>query len=126
MANHPFPQEFIDYLASHTLAGVKGGKDGHRFLDIWMVEVNGRVFARSWSKSNRSWFTAFKEEGIGQLKFGDKIIPVNGKPLTDSQTNSLIDQAYKEKYTQAHNLVYVNGITQPEYHEYTMEFFYDA
>ncbi|KAA3440893.1 DUF2255 family protein [Rufibacter hautae] len=90
-----------------------------------MVEVGGKVFARSWSKSNRSWFTAFTEQGVGQLKFGDRTIPVTAKPLTDAQMNLSIDEAYRKKYTQAHNLVYVDGITQPEYHAYTMEFFYE-
>ncbi|ALI99036.1 DUF2255 family protein [Rufibacter tibetensis] len=123
MNTHQLPQDFIKYLGTQTLAGIKGGKDRDTFLDIWMVEVAGRVFARSWGKSNRSWFTAFLEQGVGELKYDDNVIAVTGKPLKDSQMNLLIDKAYQEKYTQEHNLIYVKGITQPEYHEYTMEFF---
>ncbi|AKQ47092.1 hypothetical protein TH63_17925 [Rufibacter radiotolerans] len=122
MNNLHFPQEGLDYLESHTLAGVKGGTDRDKFLDIWMVAVEGRVFARSWAKSNRSWFTAFQEQGVGELKLGDQVLKVTGKQLTDAHMNLLVDQAYKKKYTQEHNLIYVQGITQPEYHAYTMEF----
>ncbi|GAB2543134.1 DUF2255 family protein [Rufibacter soli] len=126
MTTYPFSQKSLDYLASNTLAGVKGGTDRDKFLDIWMVTVEGRVFARSWAKSSRSWFTAFQEQGVGELKLGDQVLKVTGKQLTDAHMNLLVDQAYKQKYTQEHNLSYVEGITQPEYHAYTMEFFLRA
>lgn len=124
MITKPFPEDFIIYLQQHTLVGVKGGLFRENFLSIWMVEVAGRVFARSWTKSNRSWFTAFQEQGTGQLKYGERVIQVTGKANNNPDLNLQIDEAYRKKYTQEHNLVYVKGITQPEYHQYTMEFFF--
>ncbi|MBF8964657.1 DUF2255 family protein [Pontibacter sp. FD36] len=125
MKQQSFPTDFIAYLGSSTLVGVKGGVERETFLNIWMVEVAGRVFARSWTKSNRSWFTAFLEEGVGQIQYGQQVLNVRGEQVRDTDLNLQVDQAYRAKYTQEHNLPYVAGITQPEYHNYTMEFIFE-
>lgn len=122
----PFPSSFFDYLATHTLIEIKGGVERKSFLSIWMVNVGQRVFARSWNKSAKSWFTAFQETGLGQVKYGDQVLDIRGEKLgSDSSLHPLINQAYLEKYTQERNLFYAQGITQPEYAEFTLEFFYD-
>ena len=121
-----FPADFYAHLDSHTLVGIKGGSHRDRFLKIWMVYIGERVFARSWGKSERSWFTAFIEEGKGQIEYGEKIINVTGKPCDDVKVNKEIDAAYKRKYTSKGNLPYVKGITQPEYIHFTMEFFFTS
>ncbi|MCP2044015.1 DUF2255 family protein [Pontibacter sp. HSC-36F09] len=126
MKQKQFPTDFIDYLCLSTLVGIKGGVTRETFLNIWMVEVAGRVFARSWSKSNKSWFTAFIEEGVGQIQYGQSLLNVRGEQTKYTDLNLLIDDAYKAKYTQEHNLPYVAGITQPEYHFYTMEFIFEG
>ena len=121
-----FPESLYRYLSNNTLIGIKGGTERSAFLDIWMVEVNGRVFARSWNKSPNSWFTAFIKSQKGQLKYGDVIIEVEGQKLdANDQTNKLIDSAYLEKYNQKENLKYAKGISQPEYADYTLELFYN-
>ena len=38
--------------------------------------------------------------------------------------NVLINKAYLKKYNQKENLLYAKGISQPEYSNYTMEFFF--
>ncbi len=120
-----FPTDFYNYLTNNTLIEIKGGLERKAFLSIWMVTVEGRVFARSWNKSNKSWFTEILKTGIGQIKYGHKTINITGKKLNvDDAVNSLIDQAYLEKYIQKENINYAKGITQPEYSDYTMEFFY--
>jgi hypothetical protein len=113
----------IKYLATNNLIGIKGGTNRATFLDIWMVSVGERIFARSWGMSNRSWFTEFVDQGVGQLKFGDQVIDVKGLPLRDEEMNGLVSQAYKAKYTQEENKPYVNEITELKYNHFTMEFF---
>lgn len=114
--------EILNYINSNTLIGIKGGKNRATFLEIWMVAVGQRIFARSWGMSNKSWFTEFVEQGVGQLKFGEHIIDVQGQQLRDEEMNRLIDQAYKDKYIQKENEPYVNEITELKYHNFTMEF----
>lgn len=122
-----FPKELYEYLATHTLIGVKGGKERDSFLNIWMVVVDGRVFARTWGKSERSWYTAFLETGEGQIRFGDRVIDVKGrKPERDPELTKAINAAYVKRFNQPENLPYAEGITKPEYEDYTMEFFYEG
>lgn len=113
----------IKYLSTNNLIGIKGGTSRPAFLDIWMVSVGSRIFARSWGMSNRSWFTEFVGQGVGQLKFGTQIIDVKGLPLSDEKMNGLVSLAYKAKYTQEENIPYVNQITELKYNDFTMEFF---
>ncbi|MBJ6118072.1 DUF2255 family protein [Pontibacter sp. BT310] len=117
-----FPTDFYQHLDNHTLTGIKAGKDRTTFLNIWMVNVDGRIFARSWGKSNRSWFTTLLDEKTGQIKYGDKVLNIRAKPCKDALMNTKIDHAYRTRYTTPENLSYAIGITQPEYADYTMEF----
>ncbi|PKV66357.1 DUF2255 family protein [Pontibacter ramchanderi] len=119
-----FPVEFYRHLEENTLTGIKAGKARSTFLNIWMVNVEGRIFARSWGKSERSWFTTLLEEKEGQIKFGERVVNVIGIPCKDPSLNRQIDQAYRKRYTTPENLPYAIGITQPEYTDYTMEFLY--
>jgi hypothetical protein len=120
-----FPTDFYRHLEDHTLTGIKAGKDRTTFLNIWMVNVEGRVFARSWGKSNRSWFTTLLDEKAGQIKYGDKVLNITATPCKDALMNTKIDRAYRTRYTTPENLPYAIGITQPEYTDYTMEFLLD-
>lgn len=119
-----FPNEFFTHLQEHNYVEIKGGITRVTFLEIWMVAVGDRVFARSWNKSERSWFTAFLETGHGQLKYGEIIIDVTGKKVPPKTTiQKQINEAYRKRYTEKENVYYVNGITQVDYEDYTMEFF---
>ena len=121
-----FPDDFYQYVEEHTLIEIKGGNLRPDFLKIWMVRVGNRIFARSWNRSTRSWFTEFQDSGIGQIKYGNKILEVRGRKLEKADPmNKLIDRAYLQKYVQPENLIYAEGISQPEYADYTMEFFND-
>ena len=45
----------IQYINSHNLIGIKAGKERETFLEIWMVTVENRIFARSWGFAEKSW-----------------------------------------------------------------------
>lgn len=118
-----FPSELYDFLKSNTIVEVKGGSKRKSFTRIWMVAVNDRLFARSWNKSKKSWFNEIVKTGTGQIKYGEKVVKVSGVKLAkEDKTNILIDKAYLAKYHQQENLVYVTGITRPEYADFTIEF----
>ena len=119
----PFPNDFYQYLSENTLVGIKAGNERDRFIDIWVVEVNMRIFARTWSKSENSWFTTFLRGENGKIKYGDRAIDIVGqKKKNDPELTRLINQAYLRKYNQPENIFYAQGITKPEYEEYTLEF----
>ncbi len=119
-----FPEDFYTHLDSVNYTEIKGGTLRTTFLEIWVVHVDDRVFARSWNKSKKSWFTAFLDEGKGQLKYGDKILNVLGVKVSPSdRIHTKINEAYLKRYNTKENLFYAEGITQKEYKNYTLEFF---
>lgn len=95
----PFPLDFLTYLKKNTQLEIKAGRNRKSFLPIWMVEVEGRVFARSWNKSRTSWFTEFLNSGVGQIRYGDKVVNIEGHKLDPADAvQKKINEAYLEKY----------------------------
>lgn len=118
-----FPESFYQHLANHTLTRIKAGPQRERFTPIWVVRVGQRVFARSWNKSESGWFGSLQQTGVGQLQYGDTILSIRARQLpADDAVHAEIDAAYLSRYTQPENVPYAQGISQPEYAQYTMEF----
>ncbi|MGB4843960.1 MAG: hypothetical protein WBP16_05800 [Ferruginibacter sp.] len=40
-------QQALNFIQTNNLIGIKAGKERTSFLDIWMVVVDNRIFARS-------------------------------------------------------------------------------
>lgn len=117
-----FSEETLDFIQNHNLTGVRGGATLRSFLKIWVVEVEGRLFARSWDLNPRSWFTAFLEEGVGALQLGEKEIEVAGRKVEAPELQEKINAAYRSKYTSEESKPYVAGITKSPHLDFTMEF----
>ena len=125
MDENLFAIAHLDYINSHTLIEIKGGISRETFLEIWMVSVGQRVFARSWGMKHKSWFTEFVENHVEQIKLGDDIFNVKGQQLLDPEMNRAVDQAYHRKYIQKENIPYVEEIIAPTYKDFTMDFFFN-
>jgi len=121
-----FSEDFYKYLEKNTLVEIKGGTKRNKYLEIWMVNVNGRIFARTWGKSERGWLNSLIEEEKGEIRYSNKTIKIEAKRNNDSEINKLVDQAYLQKYNQPENIEYAKGITQKEYSEFTVELFYKS
>ncbi len=118
-----FETNFYKFLEQNTLIEIRSGAYRHDFTPIWAVEVSGRVFARSWSKTKNGWYGAFLKNGIGDIRYGEEIIRVIARKIAkDNFIHNAVDQGYLEKYTQPHNLAYVREIVKPEFYDYTIEF----
>jgi hypothetical protein len=119
-----FPDDFYQFLQQNTLIGIKAGFERPSFLNIWMVNVEKRVFARSWEKSEKGWFSTLTQLGEGEIQYQNKVLKIKAIRLeADLPIHILINKAYLEKYQQPNNLFYAKGITQPEYHHFTVELF---
>ncbi len=116
-------EKIIDFVNNNNLIGLKAGKERQNFLNIWMVVVDDRVFARSWGFAERSWYNTFLEDSEGELKCGDRIIPIIAKiPEDIDDLKEGINQAYLKKYNHGDNSKYALGIIEPAHVEKTMEF----
>ncbi|CAI8787141.1 DUF2255 family protein [Chryseobacterium sp. IT-36CA2] len=113
----------LDYIQNNTIIGIKAGYQRPEFLEIWMVVVQNRIFARSWGLAERSWYNAFLENSEGEIQCGETIYPI--KTLIPEDIRSLteeINQAYLTKYNSGHNIKYSKGIIQEKHVAKTMEF----
>lgn len=116
----------LDYIKTHNLIGVKAGTNRSAFLEIWMVVVDNRIFARSWGLAEKSWYNIFLKNSEGQLQCGDLIVNVNAIVPTDmDELTEGINNAYLTKYNSEHNMKYAKGIIQTKHIEKTMEFIID-
>lgn len=71
----------------------------HRFIDITIVETNGRFFIRQYQFGKRSWYHAFLENSDGVMKIGDTIIPIDGIVPADLEAiNPKVNRAYFRKF----------------------------
>lgn len=113
----------LEYINSHNIIEIKAGQQRTSFLEIWMVTVNDRIFARSWGLAERSWYHTFLETPEGQIKCGEEIFKI--KALVPDDLKELtpdINTAYLTKYNTGSNLHYSKGIIQQKHIEKTMEF----
>jgi hypothetical protein len=113
----------LQYINSHNLIEIKAGQERTTFLEIWMVTVNNRIFARSWGLAERSWYHTFLEDPEGQIKCGEHIFHIKALVPNDlEELTSDINIAYLTKYNTAANLKYSKGIIEQKHVEKTMEF----
>ena len=119
-----FAKTFLKCIRETEISSVRAGKDRTKFTGIWMVEVEGRIFARSYYLAERSWYTTFLDGNSGAIKCGGAIINVNGeKPADANLIAEAINKAYEEKYAvKNHNKKWVTGLIQPERVARTIEF----
>lgn len=111
------------YIKTNTIIGIKAGQKRSEFLEIWMVVVQDRVFARSWGLAERSWYNTFLENPDGEIQCGETIYPI--KALIPQDINDLteeINEAYLTKYNTGHNIPYSQGIIREKHIAKTMEF----
>ncbi|WP_316803391.1 DUF2255 family protein [Pedobacter nototheniae] len=113
----------VDYINKNNLTGLKAGTDRDSFLEIWMVTVGDRIFARSWGFAEKSWYNTFIVNNKGKIKCGrsefniQAIIPQDLTAITDE-----INKAYLSKYNYGENAKYALGITEQKHIDKTLEF----
>src|SRR4030095_12183065 len=119
-----FSKALLKCISETQITSVRAGKDRTKFTGIWMVEVDSRVFGRSYYGAERSWYTALLKGDKGDIKCGNEIIPVKGlKPSDLNSINKAINLAYEKKYlVKAYNKKWVDGLAEPERVARTMEF----
>jgi hypothetical protein len=78
---------------------IRAGTQPHRFIGIWAVVVEGRVFVRSWSLKPRSWYRTFLEEPRGAMEVTGRVIRVRAVRTRSERLKQAIDRAYLEKYS---------------------------
>jgi hypothetical protein len=95
--------------------------DDHRFIPIWAVVVDSRVFVRPWNDKAGGWYRAFLKDPRGAIVVNDKEVPVRAKSAKGKKLNDAVDQAYAAKYATRANQKYVAGFATAKRGATTME-----
>ena len=93
-----FATKTLATIRDGQVIGIRAGTRPHRFIGIWAVVVEGRVFVRSWSVKPRSWFRTFLEEPRGTVTVDGREIPVRAVFTRSERLKDAVSRAYLEKY----------------------------
>lgn len=116
-----FTDSVVEALREAKILGVRAGAE-HRFTAVWVVVVEGRVFARSWNDKPTGWFRAFKKQPGGTIQAGALEIPVRAKAVRSARLRDAVTAAFGEKYTTKASRKWVEGFADPARVRATLEF----
>lgn len=120
-ARQPFPAPVLATIRSKSSLKVRAGQAGHRFLGIWAVVVDDRVFVRSWNDKPTGWYRAWRAEPTGAILVGDKEVAVRAVLARGERLRDRVSAAYLEKYWRPGSAAYARGMDTPERRATTLE-----
>jgi hypothetical protein len=121
-----FPKRILAAVDESGVLRIRAGEDTeHRFLGIWGVVAQGRVFVRPWNDKPTGWRQAFLADpghhGAIRLEKDGPDIPVRARPASGERLNDAVDAAYEAKYASKANNKWVRGLVTAKRRKTTME-----
>jgi hypothetical protein len=98
-----------------------GGRSDHRFIGIWAVVVDNRVFVRSYTLKPGGWYRAFLDDPLGAIQVGERRVRIRAMPARGKRIGDAVERAYAVKYSTPSSLRYVRGFRTARRRETTME-----
>ena len=93
-----FPKDVLAAIRDGKILGIRAGTQPHRFIGIWAVVVEGRVFVRSWSLKPRSWWRTFREEPRGVIEVDGRRMRVRAIQTRSERLQDAVSRAYLAKF----------------------------
>ncbi|MGH9365958.1 MAG: DUF2255 family protein [Thermoanaerobaculia bacterium] len=109
-AKRRFTGRILATIREDKMLRIQAGTERHRFIGIWTVVVEGRVFVRSWSMKPRSWYRTFLEEPRGAVQVAGRDIPVRAFRTRSERLRDAIDRAYLAKYNTPGSIKYARDL----------------
>jgi hypothetical protein len=123
MAGRRLARAVVAAIDASTILRLRaGGRSDHRFVGVWPVVIDGRVFARSWSLKPGGWYCSFVEDSRGVLQIGARQVRVRAVPVRSERIRDAMEAAYGVKYASPASRKYVRGFRTKRRREATMEF----
>jgi hypothetical protein len=117
-----FSRKIFDAIRENKMLGIRAGADSaHRFIGIWAVGIDGRVFARSWTIKPAGWYRTLMRERVGSIRVGEREVRIRASAARGTRIREAVDRAYAEKYSTPGSLKYVRGLRSPRRQETTVE-----
>src|SRR2546425_2006662 len=120
-AKRSFPKQIVNAIRDGKILGIRAGTKPHRIIGIWAVVVEGRVFERSYSLKERSWYRTLLEEPRGIIEVNGKQIKVRPVFTRSERLKQLVDRAYAEKFPTPGSRVFVEGFREEKRRDTTTE-----
>jgi hypothetical protein len=120
-ATRSFSVDTLAVLRETKGLRIQAGTGQHRFIGIWFVIVEDRVFVRSWSVKPNGWYRTFLKEPRGTIQVADRKIAVRARCIKTRRLRDAIDRAYLEKYNTAGALRYAKDLGRPKSRATTIE-----
>src|SRR5256885_11673282 len=105
-----FVPDVLAAIRDGKILTIRAGTEPHRFIGIWAVVVEGRVFVRSWSVKPCSWYRTFLEEPRGAVQVAGREIAVRAVRTRSDCLKDAIDRAYLEKYNTPGSVKYARDL----------------
>jgi hypothetical protein len=116
-----FPKKIVEAIRDGKILGIRAGSKPHRIIGIWAVVVSGRVFVRSYSLKERSWYRTFQEDPRGIIEVEGKQIKIRPVFTRSERLKKLVDKAYAEKFPTPGSRVFVEGFKEKKRRDTTTE-----
>ena len=107
-----FSRPIASAIDKAKILGLRAGSEDHRFIGVWVVVVDGRVFVRSWELSRKSWYNAFREDPVGVIQAAGRELRVRAVTSLPEKTKAAVDAAYAAKYYTPGAIKYVKGFAR--------------
>jgi hypothetical protein len=118
-----FSRPVVAAIDASKILGIRAGtRSEHRFIGIWVVVVDGRVFARSWTVKRGGWYRTLRDDPVGTIQIGDRQIKIRALRVRGSRLLVAIEDAYAAKYPTPSSLKYLRGFRTARRRETTTEF----
>jgi hypothetical protein len=117
------PATVVAAIDESKILGVRAGhRSGHRFIGIWAVVVNGRVFARSWTQKPAGWYRTFLEDPLGTIQVGKRKVRIRAALVRGERLRDAVERAYAGKYPTPGSARFVRGFRTVRRRDTTIEF----
>jgi hypothetical protein len=122
-AGRRLPPSVVRAIDDRKILGVRAGqKSDHRFIGIWAVVVNGRVFARSWTRKPDGWYRTFLDDPLGTIQVGKRNVRIRAVSARGERLRDAVERAYAKKYPTPGSAKYVRGFRTVRRRDTTIEF----
>ena len=82
-------KDLVKEIRKRKIHQIRAGKE-HSFIDITIITIGDRLFARPYKFGEKGWYDAFLRNSSGEIKIGDMIIPIDG--IIPEDLESIIPQ----------------------------------
>ena len=121
--NRRFPEAIVSEIDESSILGVRAGEPSdHRFIGVWPVVVDGRVFARSWTLKPFGWYRTFLQDPRGAIQIGERTLLVRAHHVRSERLRDAIERGYAKKYPTRGSRRYVRGFKTLRRRAATIEF----